>query len=250
MNKKIKLEKRLLMLMGILLMLVKFAAKPVAAMHIMEGFLPVGWSIFWTIIFIPFFTMGVVEINKIIKEKRDRKVLLALSGAFIFILSALKIPSVTGSTSHPTGVGLGTVLFGPKVISVLGTISLLFQALLLAHGGITTLGANAMAMTVVGPFVGYAVYNVSKKMNLNRSVSIFLCAVTANLATYVMTSIQLGVALPDPEGGIVASIIKFLSIFMITQIPISIIEGLLSVVMVNLIDSSINVEREVAHNGY
>ena len=56
--------------------------------------------------------------------------MLALSGAFIFILSSLKIPSVTGSSSHPTGVGLGTAMFGPSVISVLGTICLLFQALL------------------------------------------------------------------------------------------------------------------------
>ncbi|MCB6480775.1 energy-coupling factor ABC transporter permease, partial [Streptococcus parasanguinis] len=83
-------------------------------------------------------------------------------GAFIFILSSLKIPSVTGSSSHPTGVGLGTAMFGPSVISVLGTICLLFQALLLAHGGLTTLGANAFSMAVVGPFVGFAVYKFSR----------------------------------------------------------------------------------------
>ncbi len=61
----------------------------------------------------------------------------------MFVLSALKIPSVTGSCSHPTGVGLGAIMFGPSVMFVLGTIVLIFQALLLAHGGITTLGANA-----------------------------------------------------------------------------------------------------------
>ena len=67
----------------------------------------------------------------------------------MFVLSALKIPSLTGSCSHPTGVGLGAILFGPSVMSVLGTIILLFQSLLLAHGGLTTLGANAFSMAIV-----------------------------------------------------------------------------------------------------
>ena len=70
------------------------------------------------------------------------KMLIAVVGAFAFVLSALKIPSVTGSSSHPTGVGLAAILFGPAITSVLGLIVLIFQAILLAHGGITTLGAN------------------------------------------------------------------------------------------------------------
>ena len=62
--------------------------------------------------------------------------LLAFAGAFIFVLSALKLPSVTGSCSHPTGTGLGAILFGPLPMAVMGCIALLFQALLLAHGGL------------------------------------------------------------------------------------------------------------------
>lgn len=61
-------------------------------------------------------------------------VLVAMAGAFVFVLSSLKIPSVTGSCSHMTGTGLGAVLFGPAATSVLGIIVLLFQAILLAHG--------------------------------------------------------------------------------------------------------------------
>ena len=113
------------------------------AMHIMEGFLPVEWAIFWWVLALPFIILGIRSITKTIKEHPETKMMLGLSGAFAFVLSALKIPSVTGSCSHPTGVGLGTVLFGPLAMSVVGSIVLLFQALLLAHGGLTTLGANA-----------------------------------------------------------------------------------------------------------
>lgn len=45
---------------------------------------------------------------------------------------------------------------------VMGSIVLLFQALLLAHGGLTTLGANAMSMAVVGPLVAYGIYRFKK----------------------------------------------------------------------------------------
>lgn len=176
--------------LAVLLMILIWPQKA-HAMHIMEGFLPLGWCLFWFAAFIPFFIYGLISIRRTVSDNPQNKVLLAFSGAFIFILSALKIPSVTGSTSHPTGVGIGTALFGPGVISVLGTICLLFQALLLAHGGITTLGANAFSMAVVGPFVGYGVYLILKKINVSHSISLFLCAFIADLATYFTTSLQL-----------------------------------------------------------
>ena len=62
-----------------------------------------------------------------------------MAAAFIFVISSLKIPSVTGSCSHMTGTALGAILFGASPVAVLGIIVLLFQAILLAHGGLTTL---------------------------------------------------------------------------------------------------------------
>lgn len=206
------------------------------AMHIMEGFLPIEWSILWTVIFIPFFLLGVKKINSIVKLDPKKKVLLALSGAFVFVLSALKIPSITGSCSHPTGVGLGAILFGPSVMAVIGTIALLFQAILLAHGGLTTLGANAFSMAIVGPIVAFGIFNLCKKYKMNTRVSIFLAAALADIATYMVTSIQLGLAFPDQATGILVSIAKFLGVFLITQIPIAIAEGLLTTIVYNLIE--------------
>ena len=96
--------------------------------------------------------------RKTVAEKRSSLLLLGAAGGFCFVLSALKLPSVTGSSSHPTGIGLGAVLFGPWVMVLVGLIVLTFQALLLGHGGITTLGANAFSMAIVGSFVAYGVY--------------------------------------------------------------------------------------------
>ena len=48
-------------------------------------------------------------------------------------------------------------------MSLLGIIVLLFQALLLAHGGLTTLGANTFSMAIAGPFVSFGIYKLLPK---------------------------------------------------------------------------------------
>ncbi|MDK2795940.1 MAG: cobalt/nickel transport system permease protein [Archaeoglobaceae archaeon] len=127
-------------------------------MHIMEGFLPAEWCAFWYAMAIPFLLYGAWKAKKEIERNPKAKSLLAVSLGFIFVLSALKLPSVTGSCSHPTGTGVAVVLFGPSITAFLSSIALLYQALLLAHGGLTTLGANTVSMGIVGPFFGLIAY--------------------------------------------------------------------------------------------
>ncbi|HBV96671.1 MAG: cobalamin biosynthesis protein CbiM [Peptococcaceae bacterium BICA1-7] len=205
------------------------------AMHIMEGYLPFGWSGLWTALMLPFLFLGMRSIQRTVQEKPSLKMLLGLVGAFAFVLSALKIPSVTGSCSHMTGVGLGTILFGPLAMSVLGCIVLIFQALLLAHGGLTTLGANTFSMAVVGPLAVYGIYRLLQRSGAPREVSVFLAAALGDLLTYVTTSVQLALAYPEAVGGVMASLVKFAGIFAVTQIPLAVSEGLLTVLVFNFL---------------
>lgn len=202
-------------------------------MHIMEGFLPVTHAIGWSVVSAPFVAYGLYTINRRIKEKPEQRMLLGVAAAFTFVLSALKMPSVTGSCSHPTGTGLGAILFGPTAMAPIGMVVLLFQAILLAHGGLTTLGANIFSMAVVGPFAATAIYRLAKASKLPFGLSIFLAASLADLLTYVFTSAQLALAFPDPAGGFAASFAKFATVFAVTQIPLAISEGLLTVVVMN-----------------
>ena len=206
-------------------------------MHIMEGFLPAQHAAGWTAASAPFVAYGGYRLLKVVKEHPEAKLLVAAAGAYCFVLSALKIPSVTGSCSHPTGTGLGAVLFGPGVMTVLGTIVLLFQALLLAHGGLTTLGANVFSMAIVGPYVAWGAFRLTRRLGGAVSVGVFLAAALGDLATYVVTSAQLAWAFPDPAGGFVASFAKFGTIFAFTQVPLAIIEGLVTVVVFNVLAS-------------
>jgi len=210
----------------------------VFSMHIMEGYLPVKWSVIWSIAFMPFFIIGLRSIRKLISQTPEKRMILAMVVAFAFVLSSLKLPSVTGSSSHATGMGFGTALVGPAAMGIVGTVVLMFQVFLLAHGGLTTLGANAFAMALVGPVVTYLIYHVLKKGSLSMRISLFSAAVLGNLATYLVTSIQLALAHPDAATGIGGAFVKFIGIFGITQIPVAIVEGLLTVMVVNVLISN------------
>jgi cobalt/nickel transport system permease protein len=202
-------------------------------MHIMEGFLPVEHALGWTVAAVPFVAWGVRELRRQFVARPEQRMLLGVAAAFSFVLSALKLPSVTGSCSHPTGVGLGALLFGPAAMVPVGLVVLLFQALLLAHGGLTTLGANLFSMAIVGPFVSYSIFRLTRRVGLSLALSVFAAACLGDLATYLTTSVQLAWAFPDPVGGFTASLAKFAGIFALTQIPLAISEGLLTVVVIN-----------------
>jgi len=227
MNKK---EKRILNI-AIAFALI-FGVAPVAnAMHIMEGYLPPKYCIMWGVISLPFLIVGYFSLKKTLSNNRKSITIIAMAGAFIFVLSSLKIPSVTGSCSHMTGTGLGAVLFGASSVSILGIIVLIFQAVLLAHGGVTTLGANTFSMAIAGPLLSYGIYKLCQKLKVNKHVGVFWAASIGDLFTYCVTSFQLALAYPSPNGGVAASAVKFLSVFAPTQVPLAIIEGILSVVI-------------------
>lgn len=214
------------------------ALQPAAAMHIMEGFLPLQWSLLWALISLPFVLWSYRYVARQIQEQPRRRSTFALSAAFVFILSALKMPSVAGSSSHLTGTTLGTLAVGPMALPLVGTIVLLFQALLLAHGGISTLGANIFSLAIAGPFVAYGLYRGLLKLGVNERVTIFVATFCGSMATYVATSFQLAIAYPDPVGGILGAAWKFLGIFAITQVPLSILEGVMTVLVIGLLARS------------
>ena len=225
-----KKEKRILAFLAVTAL--TFGVAPRAeAMHIMEGYLPGGYCVAWGVLCLPFLAAGFFSIRKTLQERRNLITLLAMSGAFIFVISSLKIPSVTGSCSHMTGTGLGAILFGPSAVSVLGLIVLLFQAILLAHGGLTTIGANTFSMAIAGPFLSYGIYKLCNKSGMNKRASVFLAAALGDLFTYCITALQMALA-HHADTSIGGALVKFLVVFAPTQVPLAIIEGIITVLIV------------------
>ena len=201
-----------------------FGVMPSAsAMHIMEGALPASSCIAWGVLSIPFLIAGFFSIKKTLNHDRSTITLLAMSGAFVFVISSLKIPSVTGSCSHMTGTGLGAIV-------------LVFQAILLAHGGLTTIGANIFSMSVAGPFVSYGIFAACNKMKVNKKISVFLAATLGDLFTYCITAFQLAFA-HHADTTLAHALGEFLVIFAPTQIPLAIVGGILTVLIITALES-------------
>ena len=226
-----KKEKRILAFLAVTALTLGVAPRA-EAMHIMEGYLPGGYCIAWGVLCLPFLAAGFFAIRKTLQERRNLITLLAMSGAFIFVISSLKIPSViNASCSHMTGTGLGAILFGPSAVSILGLIVLLFQALLLGHGGLTTIGANTFSMAIAGPFVSWGIYLLCRKLKVNKRAGIFLAAALGDLVTYCVTALQMALV-HNADSTFGEALIKFLTVFAPTQIPLAVIEGIITVLIV------------------
>ncbi len=190
-------------------------------MHIMEGFLDPIWCAVWFVIAIPIVALGAKKVIELMRDHPEHKMTIALSGAFIFLLSSLKIPSVTGSSSHPTGTGFAVVMYGIATCAFLSTIVLIFQAILLAHGGLTTLGANICSMGIIGPAVGLGVWLLMIKAGVKIPIALFCATLIADLFTYVVTSFQMSLNFGFEY------FVDYLTNYAVTQIPLAIVEGIL-----------------------
>lgn len=202
---------------------------PASAMHISEGILPAHWALLWFAAAIPFIALGLRELRRRSDEFPYFKPLVGLVGAAVFLISCMPIPVPTaGTCSHPSGTGLAAILIGPGLTVVIASIALTLQALFLAHGGLTTLGANIVSMGVAGAYVGYGAYWIVRRLGLPWVMAAFLAGLLSDWATYAMTSVELAAALHGGES-FSAMLSMILVAFIPTQLPLGIFEGILCV---------------------
>ncbi|MCX7770395.1 MAG: energy-coupling factor ABC transporter permease [Proteobacteria bacterium] len=210
----------------VLLALLAIFVKDSFAMHISEGILPAKEAIISFLFSLPFVIVGLYNIYRLKKENPLFMPLLGLIGAGIFVISAFPIPvPIAGTCSHPAGTGLGAIILGPFVSTVVACVSLLIQALFMAHGGITTLGANTLTMGVFGSFLGYFSYRICRKLGLNIFLSGFVAGFIADIATYGATAVILALSL-SPE--FIPAFKEISLAFVPTQIPLGILEGVIT----------------------
>ncbi len=208
--------------------LLTLASGPAHAMHIAEGILPASWAFLWFALSAPFVLLGLRTLRLRSAQEPQYKALVGLVGAAIFVISAMPVPVFTaGTCSHPCGTGIAAILIGPSVTVVLASIALVLHALFLAHGGLSTLGANILSMGVAGSFAGYGIFIVARRLGLSWVVAAFLAGLVSDWATYLMTSwvLALGLHGDATVGGMFAGIAIA---FVPTQVPLGILEGFIA----------------------
>ena len=212
-----------------------FFPAPVNAMHIAEGILPASWAGIWYAIAVIFVGIGIYQIKKRTTSNKGLVPLLGLAGAVIFLVSVFPIPvPVAGTCSHPCGTPLGAILVGPFISTALGAIALLMQALFLAHGGLSTWGANIVSMSLVGSFVGFGCFILLRRLNVSIFIAGFAAGLFGDWATYATTAFELASALHG-TGSLWGMFTAIIAAFAPTQLPLGILEGIFTGGVVALI---------------
>jgi cobalt/nickel transport system permease protein len=205
------------------------------AMHISEGILPFNWAALWFAVAAPFVAYGLWRLKVLSKTDLSFKPLVGLMAAIVFIISCMPIPVPTaGTCSHPAGTGISGILVGPAISILIAAVALLIQALFLAHGGLSTLGANILSMGVMGSFAGYITFKVFRSMRINIAVAGFMAGLFTDWATYLATSAELASGIKG-DSPFMPLFWKIFVAFIPTQLPLGILEGAMTSGMVLLL---------------
>ncbi|MBI4333975.1 MAG: energy-coupling factor ABC transporter permease [Chloroflexi bacterium] len=197
-------------------------------MHLSEGILPAGWAAAHYAAATPFVLMGAHKIKALTAKQPAVKPLMGLLGAAVFVISALPIPvPISGTCAHPTGVGLAALFLGPLPAAAITLVVLLIQSLFMAHGGLSTLGANTLNMGVIGAATGYTAFLLCRWTKLPLAAAAFAAGFFADLSTYAGTATSMALALhgDSPIGAVWATIALA---FAPTQIPLALLEGIIT----------------------
>lgn len=216
-------------------LLLLIIATPAQAMHIAEGILPFNWAALWFVVALPFLALGLKCLNDLAKDDLSFKPLVGLMAAVVFVISCMPIPVPTaGTCSHPCGTGIAAILVGPLVSVVISAVALFIQALFLAHGGLSTLGANILSMGVVGSFAGYFTFRGLRMMGASLGVAGFFAGLFTDWATYLATSVELASGIRG-NAPFLPLCGKIILAFIPTQLPLGILEGAMTAGMVVLL---------------
>jgi len=174
-------------------------------MHIPDGFLAVNtWAPTW-LISIGGLRFCVKKASQMLKERAIP--LMGVMAAFIFVAQMLNFPVMGGTSGHLMGSVLAAVLLGPYAAAVVIAVVLIAQCLIFQDGGLTSLGANILNMSLLGSLGGYLIYNIIRRSLSGfrgmiagaavaawASVVIAACACAIELA--ISGTMPLAVALP------------------------------------------------------
>lgn len=197
-------------------------------MHLSEGILPAAQAIAWGLVSAPF----VVHSARRLRRQPELRARFGVATALAFAVTLFPIPVPgLGATSHMCATPFLALILGPSFLALPMTLSLLAQALLFAHGGLSTLGANVFTLGIAGPWVAWGLARLLRRLGLGSRWTAGLACALAAAAVYALDAVMLGLALrgTQPFGHWVkVALLGFAPV----QGPLLVLEGVLSALLV------------------
>lgn len=134
---------------------------PFLAMHIPDGFLSVPVALAGWILAVVFIAAALRQSRESLEDRQVA--LMGIMAAFIFAAQMINFPVAGGTSGHLIGGTLVAILLGPWAAVLVMTCVVSVQALLFQDGGLLALGFNIFNMSILNPFIGYAIYNAIQK---------------------------------------------------------------------------------------
>ncbi len=204
-------------------------------MHISEGILPAQLCIsgYGLTSLITWYSLR--QINRLLNPQATIPKASLLTAAF-FVASSIHIPIPPASVHLVLNGLLGTLLGYYAFPAIL--IGLFFQGIMFGHGGLTTLGINALIMgipAVLAHQIFQLRYVVGNGMNKNLSISIF-GFIAGAVAIGFSSLIFFTVIITNVPAGFDKSL-EQTAIYglMISHIPLMVIEGVLTAMIVGFL---------------
>lgn len=164
-------------------------------MHIPDGYLSPSTCVVMYATAAPFWYVALRKTKKLLLTRLVP--LISVFAAFSFVIMMFNIPIPGGTTAHPLGVGIATIVLGPWASILALSTALVIQAFFFGDGGITTLGANCFNMAIVGSLITYLVYRIiagrSAITSPRRVVAAALAGYIAINGAALCASVELGV---------------------------------------------------------
>lgn len=179
-------------------------------MHIPDGFLSAPVATGTAVV-----AAGVLgyAVRRTGRTLEDRQIpLLGVTAAFVFAAQMLNFPVAGGTSGHFLGAALATVLLGPWLALIVLSVVVTGQALVFADGGLTAIGAEVIAMGVVGCGAAWLIVTVARRVAgpspgvllgataVASWVGIMLAAATVSVLLAASGTIPLGTVLPAMLG--------------------------------------------------
>jgi len=198
-------------------------------MHLAEGILPLSHAAAWAALAAPAVALGARRLARAWSGgEPGERALVGMAGAATFALTLLPIPvPVAGATSHLCATPLLGLLFGPLLPAAPVALLLALQALFFAHGGLTTLGANALTLGVIGPATAWGLARALRRVGAGPRVAAGVACALGQIAVYAADAAILALGLAE-QAPPLRTFAVVLAGFAPIQLPLAVLEGALS----------------------
>lgn len=175
-------------------------------MHISDGIIDTGICIGAGVL-----SLGLIYLTGR-KAEAEEIPKMGITAAALFVASLIHIP-IAGTSLHPGLYGIAGIILGKHAFPVIFSV-ILFQALIFQHGGLLTVGVNALNMGA-GAYVALLIWN-------QRYIAEYIRAFLAGLAGVLVPATLMAIEFMLSDYG--KGILAILSVYSIVALT----EGLLA----------------------